>query len=131
MRGDFKSNNEASLVLARVDGVSAGTTAQTNSYDCHNTTGASFLVYVDTIAAGTTIDLKLQYSDDDLTFVDEPNTYEGNDLTVQITSTDGVGVYYVHCPNARARYIRLDYTTAVSTCSFSVVATSNCLLHVD
>lgn len=129
MQNDFMSNNEAVLVLSRASSITAGTTGQTNAYDCLNTSGASFVVLVDEKAAGTTIDLVLQYSDDDITYTNETNSNEGNEPQVSIEATDTVGVYLIHCPNARARYIRVEYTTAVSTCSLSVLAVSNSLFY--
>lgn len=66
---------------------------------------AAFVLNVGTFA--TSCVMKLQYSEDNSTWVDEPDTTAGNTVSVTLTEA-GTGVLYV--PNPRGRYSRAHVT---------------------
>ncbi|HKJ76225.1 MAG TPA: hypothetical protein VKA64_03390 [Gammaproteobacteria bacterium] len=75
---------------------------------------ASFFIDVSGVGTGGTVDAKLQYSDDDTTWTDEPNTDAGNDTA--ITQIDAAGNARIDVPNPRGRYSRVLVTVGTDTC---------------
>jgi len=73
--------------------------------DHKNGPAAAFILNVGTFA--TSCVMKLQYSENDSDWTDEPDTTAGNTVSVTLT-TAGTGIVYV--PNPRARYSRVVLT---------------------
>jgi hypothetical protein len=75
---------------------------------------------------GTTFSAKVQYSDDDSVWTDEPTPsdddgYPGNDVT---DSLGAEGQFVLHVPNPRARYSRVVVTTVGASTTLAVI---NCV----
>ena len=104
MKLDFGSNFEISIGLAA--GTHAVGTHNGASVDMQKGSCASFIIDVGTFL--TSLDAKVQYSDDDSVWVDEPapdavDGYPGNDVSLAIA---GTGLYQLNVPNPRGRYLR-------------------------
>ncbi|HKJ75574.1 MAG TPA: hypothetical protein VKA64_00040 [Gammaproteobacteria bacterium] len=106
MQMDPGSNYE----LDRAVAPGSTSTGDTNSaaIDHANVPGASFLIDVSDVGTGGTVDAKLQYSDDNSNWNDEPDGNAGNDAA--ITQMTAVGQARLDVPNPRARYSRVVVT---------------------
>lgn len=81
---------------------------------------ASFLISVGTVGSSATVDAKVQYSADNSTWTDEPDTNAGNDTAIiQITEA---GTAQLDVPNPRARYSRVVVTVATAACVLGVTS---------
>ena len=104
MKLDFGSNFEIGIGLAA--GTHGSGTHNGASVDHQKGSCASFLIDVGTFA--TSLNVKVQYSDNDTDWTDEPapdmaDGYPGNDVDVDIT---GTGLFQLNVPNPRGRYTR-------------------------
>jgi len=80
----------------------------------------SFFISVGTVGSSATVDAKVQYSDDDSTWTDEPDTTAGNDTAItQITTA---GTAQLDVPNPRARYSRCVVTVGTAACVLGVTS---------
>lgn len=119
MNNDLKSNSVATLVDASAS-LAAAASRNATSVDLSNFGGAVFLVYVTNVNTGGTLTAKIQYSADDSTFTDEPDTVAGNSTVTATISA--VGLTRLHVPSPRARYIRVRSTAATDAVVFSVIS---------
>ena len=121
MRNDVKSNYDFAESLPAI---SQGVGALNGAAVDHAEAGSvSFLVSVGTVGASATIDVKSQYSEDNITYTDYPAADEaGNDDA--ITQITAAGSALLHIPNPRARYSRIVSTVGVAA---SVVGVSHVL----
>lgn len=127
MKNDIGSN----FTLASAVVPDAHTAGAINSNSIDHSTGPSGIFFLDvgTVGASGTVDMKLQYSDDDSAWTDEPDTTAGNDTAItQITAT---GTATLKVPNPRARYSRVVVTVAVATCDLGVTSAIGPLRHVS
>lgn len=113
---DPKSNAIATITDAHAALADA---ANRNSTSLDLVTGRSVthLINVSAIAAGT-LTVKLQYSVDNSTWVDEPDTDAGNTVSVAITAA---GLAQVHAPNPRGRYSRVNGAAVGGIATYSVI----------
>jgi hypothetical protein len=118
MKLDPGSNYNIALVEAQNTLAAAGTNT-TSSVDCSTGRSASFAVAVSSVGTGGELTMKVQYSDDDSSWTDEPDTNAGNDTTVTI---DATGLTQIDVPNPRGRYVRLHGTAATDDIGYSVIA---------
>lgn len=72
---------------------------------------ASYFISAGTFGSSATLNAKLQYSEDNSNWTDEPDTTAGNDTA--ITEMTAAGNAQLNCPNPRGRYSRVLVTTAV------------------
>jgi hypothetical protein len=80
---------------------------------------ASFLLSAGAFGASATLDGKLQYSADGSTnWTDEPDTTYGNSTSMTQKTAAGTAQFNIVKP--RARYYRLDTTSAVQTVDYGV-----------
>ena len=87
----------------------------------------SYIVSCQGVAAGGTIDAKLQYSDDNITFTDEPDTNMGN--STSITQITAPGQELLHVINPRGRYYRVRMTVATNAVNAGVISVQQPLRH--
>lgn len=80
----------------------------------------SFFISVGTVGSSATVDAKVQYSDDNSTWTDEPDTTAGNDTA--ITQITEAGTAQLNVPNPRARYSRVVVTVATAACVLGVTS---------
>lgn len=118
MKQDLKSNMVASLVDASAS-LAAAANRNATSIDVSEYGGASFLIYATSVGTGGVLTAKLQYSADNSTFTDEPDTNAGNSTTVTISA---VGLARINAPQPRARYIRVNGAAATDAVVYSVIA---------
>jgi len=97
------------------------------SVDHANGPCASFLISVGTVGSSATVDAKVQYSDDDTNWTDEPDATAGNDT--EITQITAAGSALLHVPNPRARYSRVVVTVATAACVLGVSSVLGPLRH--
>ena len=88
----------------------------------------SFFITVGTVGSSATVDMKVQYSADNSTWTDEPDTTRGNDTA--ITQITAAGTAQLNVPNPRARYSRVVVTVATAACVLAVVAAAGPNRHV-
>lgn len=115
MKGDVRSNytldDDGLPALSR-----AAATYTTEALDHGAAPSVSYFISCGTFA--TSFVATLQYSDDNSTWTDEPDTTAGN--TVSLTLTEA-GNGPIHVPNPRARYSRLSIVIG-GTCVFGVTS---------
>lgn len=109
MKLDFGSNFLAAEGLAAQ--AFTATTFEGASVDHAKGPASAFLINLGTFA--TSFVAKLQYSEDDSDWTDEPtpseaNGYPGNDVSVTLTEA---GQAILKCPNPRGRYTRCHVTS--------------------
>ncbi len=129
MRDDLKSNYEFSEAVA-AKSYGSGVTTNSNSVDHAKASSASFYVSVGTVGASGTIDVKSQYSDDNVAWTDYPaNDPAGNDDA--ITQITAAGSAQINIPNPRGRYSRVVLTTAVAASVVCITAGLGPLRHAS
>jgi len=126
MKGDPKSNYTIAEHIA-AKSYSAGATNGT-AVDHALAPSVSFLISVGTVGSSATVNAKVQYSDDNSTWTDEPDTTAGNDTA--ITEIDEAGSALLHVPNPRGRYSRVVSTVATAACVVGVVSVAGPKRHV-
>ena len=121
MKLDFGSNFLAAIGLA-TDTLSA-TTFEGNSVDHQKGPSSAFIIDCGTFA--TSLVAKLQYSENDSDWTDEPTPsetygYPGNDVSITFTEA---GLQVLKCPNPRGRYTRCHITSggANEVCVVNIV----------
>ena len=100
-----------------------GVTVDHKGGDC-----VSFFISAGTIGSGSTIDVKVQYSDNDSDWTDEPNTDAGNDTS--ITQIVAAGDARLDVPNPRGRYSRVHLTVGAAASSLGIVSILGPLRYV-
>jgi len=119
MRRDIGSSYTAATGTASgLTGIAAGAN---NSASVDHSLGqtAMFIIEVGDEGVAGTVDVKLQFSDDDSTFTDATAGL-GNDATLpQITAA---GIYTVNVGNPEKRYSRVVSTVATNAVAMSVVS---------
>jgi hypothetical protein len=116
---DVKSNVKISEGLASKQ-YSAGN-RQTAVYDMSLYDSLSLFLSAGAFGASATLDGKLQYSADGSTgWTDEPDTTYGNSTSMTQKTAAGTAQFNIVKP--RARYYRLDTTSAVQTVDYGVFA---------
>jgi len=100
-----------------------GVTVDHKGGDC-----VSFFISAGTIGSSSTIDVKVQYSDNDSDWTDEPNTDAGNDTS--ITQIVAAGDARLDVPNPRGRYSRVHLTVGVTASSLGIVSILGPLRYV-
>ena len=127
MRNDIKSNYtfaESLPAISQVAGALMGA-----AVDHANGSSVSFLISVGTVGASGTIDMKSQYSSDNVSWTDYPaNDEAGNDDA--ITQIVAAGSALLHIPNPRDRYSRIVATTAVAASVVGVSSVLGPLRHI-
>lgn len=92
---------------------------QTGVVDLSLYDSASFFLSAGAFGASATLDAKLQYSVDGSTnWTDEPDTTYGNSTSMTQKTSAGTAQFNIVKP--RARYYRLDTTSAVQTVDYGV-----------
>ena len=89
----------------------------------------SFFLSVGVVGSSATVDMKLQYSDDNSTWTDEPDTTLGNDTA--ITQITAAGTAQIDVPNPRGRYSRVVVTVATADCDLGVVSVAGPKRHIS
>jgi len=126
MRGDVKNNYEIAEALAAAS--CAAGTQESAAVDFSKATSASFLVSVGTVGTDATVDAKLQYSADGITWTDEPDeTYKNDTAIAQITAAGSAKLHIIY---PRARYYRVAVTVATAACVVAVMSVLGPLRHV-
>ncbi len=123
MRNDAKSNYNVVAVLGEAGAPASGDAAIVID---HTLASAVSFIIIGAVAAV----VKSQYSDDNITFTDYPDSAvddqshgaDGNDHQVALTAA---GTIMLHVPNPRARYTRVTSDAAVT-----VVGVQGPLRHV-
>ena len=92
-----------------------GVTVDHKGGDC-----VSFFISVGTVGSSATIDAKVQYSDNDSDWTDEPDTTAGNDTA--ITQITVAGDTRLDVPNPRGRYSRVHLTVGTAASSLGIVS---------
>lgn len=126
MKLDADSNftiDEAFAAKSYSTGTDAGVTV-----DHALAPSVSFFISVGTVGSGGAVDLKVQYSDDDSTWTDEPDTTAGN--STSITKITAAGDAQLDVPNPRARYSRCFLTVGTAACVLGVTSVLGPLRHV-
>ena len=118
---DLYSNTDSVLVDASAS-LAAAANRSTTAFDMAMYKDAIFHVNVTDVGTGGELTVKLQYSDDDSTYTDEPDTDAGNSTSVVI---DAVGLTQLHVPNPRGRYLEINGAAATDAVVYSVVAIGN------
>ncbi len=128
MRNDPKSNNIITSVLSASSRVAA--VYNSGSVDHAEASAASFLMDAGTFGASATLDAKVQYSDDNVTWVDYPlaDPAKNDSSIVQMTVA---GEALLHVVNPRGRYSRVVATVGTAAVEFSVCAVVGPLRHVS
>jgi len=117
MRQDIGSNY--TLAVGRAAVSTAASTVYSASVDHSLGQTAFFAVDVGVVGASGTLDVSLQYSTDNSTWVDDTDT-PGNDwAATQVTAT---GVTQINVGNPRARYSRVKCVVAVANVLFGVTS---------
>ena len=128
MRNDIKSNYSLAAALASAS--QAVGVAMSTMVDHAKAGSASFLISVGTVGAASTIDMKTQYSEDNITWTDYPADDEaGNDTA--ITQILAAGSAELHVPNPRGRYSRVVVTVGVTASVLGVTSVLGPLRHVS
>lgn len=127
MRNDVKSNYILAVALAAIS--QAIGTLNGAAVDHADASSVSFLVSAGTVGASSTIDVKTQYSDDNVSWTDYPVDDEaGNDSAiVQIVAA---GSAQLDVPNPRGRYTRVVSTVAVAASVVGVTSVLGPLRHI-
>lgn len=128
MKGDVKSNY---LLLASIAASSNGVGVVNGATADHvDGNSISFLISVGDVGASGTLDVKTQYSDDDVSWTDYPaDDPAGNDDAVaQIVAA---GSAELHIPNPRGRYSRVVATVGTNAVVFGVTGVLGMRRHVD
>lgn len=103
----------------------ASGTYYTESVDHAKGQAAAFFLSAGTV--GSTVDMALQYSDDDAAWSLEPDTTYGNGTA--ITQLTAAGTGQINAANPRARYSRCRVVSS-GTCEFGVVSVLGPKRHV-
>lgn len=119
MKSDVKSNIVLQLVDNTADTLAAANRNST-SVDLQGYGGVTFVTTIN--ASAGTLTNKLQTSDDNSTFVDEPDASAGNTVTAVSGASAPNTLLQVHCPNPRRRYARINSAVATGTIGFSTIA---------
>jgi predicted enzyme related to lactoylglutathione lyase len=128
MKGDIKSNYQLSEALSALSRAAA--TYNSASVDHAVGMGVSFHISAGDMGASGTLDVKTQYSDDNVSWTDYPaNDGAGNDDA--ITQVVAAGDAVLHVPNPRGRYSRVVAVVAANAVVFGVTAVLGALRHVD
>lgn len=120
MKGDIKSNIKTQLVDPHAT-LAAAANRNSASVDLLGYSGVTFLGTLGTVVGAGALTLTLQTSDDNTTFVAEPDTLAGNSVTVVSTGTSNTLVR-VECPNPRRRYARVNGAATVAASDYSITA---------
>lgn len=99
MRNDVGSNYSITQVINTADGAAAFDSASVDH------SAASSVTFAVAGADAAVLDVKLQYSDDNIAWTDEPDDEAGNTIAIALLDADGLG--QVHVPNPRGRYSRV------------------------
>lgn len=113
---DPKSNGVFTLVDASAQ-LTSGSNRNATSVDLRLGRGVTWLI--DITATAGTLTVKNQYSSDNSSFTDEPNTTAGNETSTAFTTT---GLKTLHMPNPRARYGRVNGAASGGNVTYSVIA---------
>jgi hypothetical protein len=90
---------------------------------------ALYFLDVGDVGGGGTVDMKLQYSDDDSSWTDEPDDQANNDTA--ITQMTAPGQARLEVPNPRGRYTRPVVTVGTNSVDLGVTAIYGPLRHVS
>ena len=99
-----------------------------DSVDHKDGGSVTFFLTAGTIGGSGTVDMKVQYSDDDSSWTDDPGTAGNDDAITQIVAA---GTAQLDVPNPLGRYSRVIMTTAVATSIVGVVSILGPLRVVD
>ena len=102
------------------------TAAAYNGAAVDHADGPSASFFVSASAVGTSLDMKVQFSNDGSAWTDDDGA-SGNDTA--ITQLTAAGTAQLNVPNPRGRYSRV-VATAVGTCVFGVTSVLGPLRHV-
>jgi|GEM_PF-1122128 len=100
---------------------------ESDSIDMALTPCVTFIVSTQGVGAAGTIDAKLQYSDDNSTWTDEPDTTMGNDTA--ITQLTAAGQALLNVVNPRGGYYRVYMTVGVNPVNAGVISVAGPLRH--
>lgn len=117
MLRDVKSSYTLAVALAAIS--QAAGTDNSAAVDHANANSASFFVNAGTFAAGATLDVKLQYSDDNSNWTDEDGA-SGNDTAV--TQLTAAGSAQLNVVNPQGRYSRVVGVVAVDAVVYGVTS---------
>jgi hypothetical protein len=131
MRRDTKTNLAFALATAiavpTLD-YSAAHFKAGNSVDLSDAGSVTFVGVVTAVAAGASMIVKVQYSNNNTDWTDETDTHYGNDVaTASITAT---GLYKLHVPNPHARYYRTYATALVDDMTYTEISVAGPLFSV-
>lgn len=126
MKMDIGSNYTVDEALA-AKSYAAGTDAGA-AVDHAAGPAVAFFISVGTVGTNAGVDLKVQYSDDNSTWTDEPDTTAGNDTA--ITHITAAGDAQLNVPNPRGRYSRVFLTVSTDACVLGVTSVLGPLRHV-
>lgn len=118
MRHDVKSN----YIIARAIAPDAHGAGVINSASVNHRDGssASFFIDVGDVGGAGTVDAKLQKSEDDTVWTDEPDLLADNDtVIVQITAAGGA---FIHVPNPRENFSRIEVTVGTNAVDMQVTS---------
>ena len=118
MKQDLKSNMVATLVDASAS-LAAAANRNSSSIDASEYGGASFIIYATSVGTGGVLTAKLQYSTDNSTWTDEPDTNAGNSTSITVNA---VGLGRINAPQPRARYLRVNGAAATDAVVYSIIA---------
>jgi hypothetical protein len=125
MKRDPGSNYEFAEAIA----AGSQNAGDVNSASVDHAKGDSATFFINLGDNGTagTVDAKLQYSDDDSAWTDDPGT-AGNDATITQLTTEGSAT--INVPNPLGRYSRVVVTVGTEACVIAAVSCLGPLRHV-
>ena len=126
MRNDTKSNYLFITALASAE-IAVGT-AVSAAIDHADAGSGSFLIEASVVGASATIDAKLQYSDDNSTWVDVP-TDDAAKNDWAITQITVAGSAVLNVPNPRGRYSRVEIDVGVAASTVGIASVAGPLRH--
>jgi len=112
------------------EGLSALSRAASTYYTAavdHGASGRSVTFFLSCGTFATSLAATVQYSADNSSWTDEPNTTAGNEVSASLTTP---GTVQLDVPNPRERYSRLKIVTG-GTCVFGVTSVSGPKHYVD
>lgn len=127
MKTDVGSNYTLAVAVAATElAVGAVNGA---SVDHAQAPSASFHINLGDEGVGGTLDAKVQYSDDDSAWTDEPDGEAGND--VAITQLTAAGDAVLNVPNPRGRYSRVVLTVGTNAVDAGVTSVLGPNRHIS